>query len=189
MVIGLARSDREIDDSYYSEYLAEVLAYVEAKINDDEQLHRAKSTDNSRVILALTAIGYDVTDVAGHNLLEGLTSMTYLKKQGINGPIWALIAFDSGDYEIPVGDGTVTRDTLIQTILDAQLDDGGWALSGTVGDVDMTGMALQALVPYYETNDKVKEAVDKALAVCRKCSMRTAALAPLTAVPANPAPR
>ena len=30
--------------------------------------------------------------------------MDYVKKQGINGPIFALIALDTGDYEIPQTD-------------------------------------------------------------------------------------
>ena len=97
----------------------------------------------------------------GFDLLAGLTDMDYLKTQGINGPIWALIAFDSGNYPIPAGN--VTRENLIETILDAQLPDGGWALSGEVSDPDMTGMALQALAPYYESHDAVKTAVDAAL--------------------------
>jgi hypothetical protein len=120
------------------------------------------------MILALTAAGYDVTNVAGHNLLMGLTDMTYVQYQGINGPIWALIAFDSHSYEIPVGPNAaeqVTREKLITYILDKQLADGGWALTGNNADADMTGMALQALAPYYSTNTAVKTAVDAALAL------------------------
>ena len=164
MVIDLTRSGYDCPDGYYEN----VVEYVNNNINDKEQLHRAKSTDNSRVILALTSAGYDVTDVDGHNLLMGLTDMTYVKKQGINGPIWALIALDCYDYEIPVNaDATeqVTREKLISFILEKQLADGGWALSGTVADPDMTGMALQSLAPYYNTNPNVKLAVDKAI-VC-----------------------
>lgn len=159
-VIGLERGGKGVSnvDAYYQE----VVKFVRENINDKEQLHRAKSTDNSRVILALTALGYDVTNVGGHNLLVGLTDMDYVKTQGINGPIWALIAFDSHDYEIPAG-GDVTREALIQVILDKQLEDNGWALSGIKADPDMTGMALQALAPYYNTNDAVKTAVDQAL--------------------------
>lgn len=157
MVIGMARSGYTIPEAYYDN----VLTFVRENINEKQQLHRAKSTENSRVILALTAIGRDVTDVAGHNLLLGLTDMEYLQKQGINGPIWALIAFDCGNYAIP--DGNVTRENLIETILAAQLSDDGWALSGEVSDTDMTGMALQALAPYYTKNNSVKTAVDKAL--------------------------
>ncbi|MBP3673886.1 MAG: DUF4430 domain-containing protein [Oscillospiraceae bacterium] len=159
MVIGLSRSDREVPgvDDYYDS----VVKYVQENIDENERLHSAKSTDNSRLILALTAIGKDVTNVDGHNLLTGLNSMEFIQKQGINGPIWALIAFDSGNYPIPAGD--VTREALIQVILDAQLADGGWALSGETSDSDMTGMAVQALAPYYETNVDVKEALDEAV--------------------------
>lgn len=158
MVIGMARSGRIVPDGYYDN----VLSYVELNIDENERLHNAKSTDNSRLILALTAIGKDVTDVGGHNLLAGLNEMKYIQYQGINGPIWALIAFDSGNYPVPT-DGDVTREILIQTILDAQLADGGWALSGSNADSDMTGMALQALAPYYGSNEAVKLAVDAAV--------------------------
>ena len=165
MVIDLTRSGYSCPEGYYKN----VIEYVEAEINELEQLHRSKSTDNSRVILGLTSAGYDVTNVGGHNLLMGLTDMSYVKKQGINGPIWALIAFDSHDYEIPnnaKASEQVTRDKLIDTILAAQHDDGGWALSANkaaASDPDITGMAIQALAPYYKTNAKAKAAVDEAL--------------------------
>ena len=158
MTIGLARSGRAVADDYYES----VVAYVRENIDENQRLHRAKSTENSRLILALTAIGKDVTNVDGHNLLAGLTDMEYVRYQGINGAIWALIAFDSGNYPIPRG-GDVSRETLIQAILEAQLDDGGWALSGNTSDADMTGMALQALSPYFGTEKTVKAAVEKGL--------------------------
>ena len=160
IVIGLERAGISIPD--VEAYYKEVVKFVRAEINDKEQLHRSKSTENSRIILALTALGYDVTDVDGHNLLVGLTDLNYVKKQGPNGAIWALIAFDSHDYEIPTG-GDVTREALIQAILADQFADGGWAMSGSKADPDMTAMAIQALAPYYSTNDTVKAAVDKAL--------------------------
>lgn len=157
VALGLARSDRKVPDSYYKS----VVEYVKACVDENERLSSTKSTENSRLILALTALGYDVTDVGGHNLLKGLGSMSYIQKQGLNGPIWALIAFDCHNYTIPAGD--VTREKLIDEILTAQLPDGGWAFSGTKADSDMTGMALQALAPYCETNAEVKAAVDKAM--------------------------
>lgn len=163
MVIALTRAGLPCPEGYYDN----VVQFVRDNINDKEQLHRSKSTENSRVILALTAAGHDVTDVDGHNLLMGLTDMKYVPKQGVNGAIWALIAFDSHGYEIPANSDAqeqVTREKLIAYILDKQLADGGWNLSGQAADPDMTGMALQALAPYYQTNDAVKAAVDKALA-------------------------
>lgn len=133
---------------------------MKAKADANERLHPAKVTDNARVILALTAIGKDVTNVGGHNLLKGLDSMDYVQAQDINGPIFTLIALDSHNYPTM---GDVTREKLIQVILDAQLNDGGWDLSADKADPDMTAMAIQALAPYYKTNETVKAAVDKAL--------------------------
>ena len=156
MTIGLSRSGRTVPAGYYDA----VVEYVKAKADANERLHRAKVTDNARIILALTAIGKDVTNVGGHNLLKGLDDMAYVQKQGINGPIWTLIALDSHNYPTM---GDVTREKLIGVILDAQLTDGGWALSGETADPDMTAMAIQALAPYYKTNETVKAAVDKAL--------------------------
>ena len=156
MTIGLARSGRTVPAGYYDN----VVEYVKAKADANERLHRAKVTDNARVILALTAIGKDVTNVGGHNLLKGLDNMAYVQKQGINGPIWTLIALDSHNYPTS---GDVTREKLIQVILDAQLTDGGWDLSAENADTDMTAMAIQALAPYYKTSETVKAAVDKAL--------------------------
>lgn len=156
MVIGLARSGRTVPAGYYDN----VVEYVKANADANERLHPAKVTDNARVILALTAIGKDVTNVGGHNLLKGLDSMDYVQAQDINGPIFTLIALDSHNYPTM---GDVTREKLIQVILDAQLNDGGWNLSAENADPDMTAMAIQALVPYYKTNETVKAAVDKAL--------------------------
>ena len=156
MVIGLARSGRPVPAGYYDN----VVEYVKAMADANERLHRAKVTDNARVILGLTAIGKDVTNVGGHNLLKGLDNMAYVQKQGINGPIFTLIALDSHNYPTM---GDVTREKLIQVILDAQLPGGGWNLSGENADTDMTAMAIQALAPYYKTNETVKAAVDKAL--------------------------
>lgn len=156
MTIGLARSGRTVPAGYYDN----VVKFVRENADKNERLDRNKVTDNARVILALTAIGKDVTNVGGHNLLKGLDNMAYVQTQGINGPIFTLIALDSHNYPTM---GDVTREKLIQVILDAQLNDGGWDLSGTKADPDMTAMAIQALAPYYKTNETVKAAVDKAL--------------------------
>ena len=156
MVIGLARSGRTVPAGYYDN----VVEYVKAKADANERLHRAKVTDNARVILALTSIGKDVTNVGGHNLLKGLDNMAYVQTQGINGPIFTLIALDSHNYPTS---GDVTREKLIQVILAAQLSNGGWTLSGNDADPDMTAMAIQSLAPYYKENEAVKAAVDKAL--------------------------
>lgn len=166
-VMTLARCGYE-DEAWYGEYYDNVVEYVKAK--GSAKLHKNKSTDNSRTILALTAIGADATDVGGYNLLEPLADMNYVTTQGINGPVFALIAFDTAEYDIPkLPDGSdgvqTTREGLVEYILGRELDGGGWAFSGSNADPDMTGMTIQALAPYYKSNTEVKTAVDRALDV------------------------
>ena len=162
MAIGLARSGRNVPG--VEDYYKKVQEYVAENIDPETgRLHKAKSTDNSRIIIALTAIGKDVTNVGGYNLLAGLSDLEFVKYQGNNGPIWALLALDSGNYPVPSG-GTVTRRALIDEILRVQTSDGGWTVSGDKADSDMTGMALTALAPYYTKDLKVQEAIDKAIA-------------------------
>lgn len=157
MVLGFARSGRGVPDSYYDS----VVAYVDEKIDGDGRLHATKCTTNCRFIVALTAIGKDPTDVGGHNLLAGLNDMGYIRKVGVSGVIWTLIAFDCGQYEMPKG---IERETLVDTILDFQVPGGGWANSGNIADPDVTSMAIQALAPYREDAD-VQNALDTAVTV------------------------
>ena len=162
-ILGLARSGQEVDASVYSQYKANVIQEVKEKKGI---LHEKKYTEYSRVILALTALGEDATNVGGYNLLEPLSDFDQTVWQGVNGAMFALIAFDSHNYEIPTaaaGKTQTTRQNLIQYILDHRTQDGGWAMSGQVADPDLTGMGIQALSPYYDSNAQVKAAVDAAL--------------------------
>lgn len=157
LVIALARSGRDVPDSYYD-------SVVKAVQSAKGQLSDKKSTEYARTILALTAIGKDPTDVGGYDLLARLADMDDVTYQGINGAIFALLALDSGKYDVPAaaeGGTQVTRDGLVAYILAQQLSDGGWALSGTSADPDVTAMALQALAPYRTGDETVDAAVDK----------------------------
>ena len=163
LVLELARAEYGGTDSMNQKYLQNVKKILE---DNNGVLSTSKYTEYSRVILGLTSIGVDVNNVAGYNLLEGLADFDNVIQQGVNGPIYALLALDSHGYEIPdVKDvaNKTTRDKLIEYILDQQLKDGGWSLSGSSMDVDMTAAAIQALAPYYNSNAKVKQAVDTAL--------------------------
>ena len=87
--------------------------------------------------------------------------------QGINGPIFALLALDSRNYEIPenvAGTTQATRELYIAYILDRELPGGGWSLAGGEAEIDITAMALQALAKYRDRQD-VADAVDRGLAV------------------------
>ena len=162
-VIGLARSGYSVPTNYYDDYYARVEKYVK---NCSGVLHERKYTEYSRVILALTAIGRDPSKVAGYNLLTPLGDFEKTIWQGLNGPIWALIALDSGNYEIPKNTAAktqATRQLYVDEIVKNQKKDGGWALTDTGdSDVDITAMALQALAKYQDQK-AVKSATDKAL--------------------------
>lgn len=152
-VIGLARSGYDVPQSWYDKYYETVEEYVR---DCGGVLHNRKYTEYSRVILALTAIGADPSDVAGYDLLAPIDDFEKTVWQGINGPIWALIALDSGNYPSSI------RQRYVDEVLANQLSDGGWALDGEISDPDMTGMALTALANY-KTQPAVKTAINRAV--------------------------
>ena len=144
-----------IPPTYFDDYLTRIEGYVQSKKG---VLDRNKSTEWSRLILALTALGYDITDVKGNDFIKTLSeSHKFSYKQGINGPIWELIALNTGKYELypnTTNPDVNTKGKMIDYILGKEITTvnnvlGGWALSGAVPDPDITGMALQALAPYY----------------------------------------
>lgn len=186
-VMDIARSGYQVPDSFYQGYYAN----VEKTVTEEKGvLHKKKYTEYSRLTLALTAIGKDPRNVAGYNLLEPLADYKATIWQGINGPIWALIALDTGNYEMPKMNPAkrsieglklsepfvqATRQMYIDCILDRQLNDGGWSLTGgtseknrsDAADPDITGMALQALAKY-QNQPRVQAAIDRALACLSK---------------------
>ena len=171
-VMGLARSGYDVPESYYQDYLATVEEYVAAC---GGALHDKKYTEYSRVIIALSSLGRDARDVAGHDLTKPLGDYEKTIWQGLNGPIWALLALDSRDYPMPRNPEArtqATRQMYIERILDCQNPDGGWSLLGGtsaasvgdgVSDPDITGMALQALAKYQDQT-AVAKATQEALA-------------------------
>lgn len=170
-VLGQARAKVPLSEAYIAAYYEKVVAYVQKNMGADGVLVDPESrnptvTDNERIILALTAIGKDPANVGGENLLKALQNKDIMKvtdtsNTDINGLVMGLLALNSRNY---------TSDTswLVQAILGQQNADGSWSASAdrkSVGDVDMTAMALQALAPYYKDggNEIVNTAVNKAL--------------------------
>ena len=175
-VIGLKRSGLYVPESYTNLFYSNVIAYCESK---DWQLTRAKYSDYSKLILALTSIGVDARDVMGHNLLSYLSDYKNVSRQGNNGPIWALIALKSNPaYTIPKDSSAEQQNSeelMVSKIVGMQCSDGGWTLMGDTGDSDMTGMALQALSSYYNKDgyDDVTKAIDKGLTWISKNQLST----------------
>lgn len=80
-------------------------------------------------------------------------------QQGIMSWIYGLHVINNG-YTCEA----YTTDDVINHLLSAQLEDNGWAIMGTTGDIDVTAMTVQALAPYYDSDDAVRTACDNALA-------------------------
>lgn len=161
-VIQLARSGN-MTETFKNKYLKNLNDNL---ASDDGLLSTNKATDYERVILALSALGYDASNYEGYDLVSPLADYDFTVKQGLNGAIYGLLALDTCKYEIPTCAEDKTqnsREKLLEYVLSKQLEDGGWTFGGSNYDVDMTAMTLQALAPYYSTNDKVKSAVDKAV--------------------------
>ena len=163
-VIGLARNGGLPADwaaSYYTNL-------VRTLRDTGGVLHRVKYSEYSRVVLALSSLGFDPTDVAGYDVLSPLGDFDQVCWQGVNGPIWALIALDSRGYDAPAapeGKRQTTRDALVDAILESEIAGGGWALSDSVPDVDLTAMALTSLAPYRDSRADVAAAVERGLSV------------------------
>lgn len=184
----LGRAGR-MTEEWKTKYLAAVKTSfdnVSETLKAQNKLHRTKLTENSRAIIGLYSAGADVTDFNGWNLCAPLAGdnvggdkteesadYTATLKQGINGPIYALIALDYAGYNsegetkvtnVTEENTTTLRDDYLNYILSKEIPGGGWALFGDSADPDITMMAVQALSKYTYLPE-VNDAVERALTV------------------------
>ena len=162
-ILGLARSQYAGCDEIFEKYYEDVVK----KIKDSKGvLSKNKYTEYSRTIVAVKAIGRNPKNTGGYDVTAKLLEKENVAIQGLNGPIWALIALNTDGYADSSAEFKKTAKEYISYILDAEKDGGGWSLnsSETNADADITGMALTALAPYYKEDSKVREAADRALA-------------------------
>lgn len=166
----------------YQPYISTITSEIQERYKTSDKLHAVKSTEWHRITLAMLAMGGDPSKIYIReegkkiNLIAdgsyNFAGRRGVDGQGINGAIWALIQVDSMNYPIPQN-AKYQRDDLISLITKRQLEDGGFTLSGKYADPDITGMALQALAPYYNspktyisykgTHKTIKQIVDESL--------------------------
>ena len=174
-VLAQARSGANLNSSYFSTYYNHFANYL--KENKGILTNTIKYTEYSKAILSLTAAGKDARDVGGYNLFSHISDFDKTVEQGPNGAIWALLALDSNPaYSFPKvkkGGNQNSREKLIKHLLSVEVSGGGWTMNGNKADSDLTGMALQALAPYYHKREDVTKAVDRALAALSKMQNST----------------
>lgn len=161
-IIALSGGEYGVASGYYDKYYENVVNTL--KENDGILSGDRKYTEYSRVIMGLSAIGRDATNVGGYNLVEKLANFDKVKSQGVNGVIFALIALDTKGYETSDPD---IRQKYINEILANEISGGGFDFMGVSADPDMTAMALQALTPYRD-DLKVDAVVKRGVAILSK---------------------
>ncbi|MDR0288294.1 MAG: hypothetical protein LBI03_11405 [Clostridiales bacterium] len=163
-VLPLARAGYNVPENYYENYLSGIIQILDEN-NGALPGSSVKPTEYSRLIIALSALGVDVTNVEGYNLLEPLSIFDQVSKQGVSGAAYALIAIDTNNWELPTisdSDNQTTREKLIDYISSQELDNGGFSFIGTDVDPDLTSMVLQALAPYKD-DSAAKPIIERAL--------------------------
>jgi hypothetical protein len=95
-IIAMARGE-VLENSAKDAYIANVKSYLQTKFPNGGavKLSTNESTGNSRVIIALAALGIDASNFEGYDLVSLLSDFNYDKNQGINGAIFALIALNT----------------------------------------------------------------------------------------------
>lgn len=115
--------------------------------------------------LAADANGLDTANIGGHDMLAALKAVDYASQTYLSSLYYPLIALDY--KETPEYSGV--RKVAIDTILEAQQDDGGFPWCsvdtgyGISSDPDTTAFVLQALADF-KSVPEVATAIDKAYA-------------------------
>ena len=85
---------------YFSTYYNHTANYIEEK--KGILTNTSKYTEYSKRVLVLTAEGKDARNVGGYNLFKYISDLSLVKEQGLNGPIWALLAVNCHpEYSFP----------------------------------------------------------------------------------------
>lgn len=155
-----------LSDSYYA-YLAVIEKNIVERYQSKSQLDRVRATEWHRIGLAILSCGGDPTQLKNGtiNLIEDGSynrgKKMPLGAQGDNALFWGLILMDGMRYKVPE-QAVDNREKLTHSILGMQKPDGGFAF-GENSSPDATGMALQALAPYYNGDGAIRVAIDQAV--------------------------
>ncbi|KAF1301829.1 hypothetical protein BAU16_08045 [Enterococcus sp. JM9B] len=161
--LALARSENPADEATRTTAYKK-LATTILKADYGSGSGKRPWTDAERQTIGVLALGGDPTNVVGKNLIQLIADSDL--NGTINSQIFGLIALYSKEYAVE------NREAKIQQLVDAltqqQLSDGGWALFGNAGDIDMTGMTLTALAPFKD-QPAVKKAISNGVSFFKNC--------------------
>ena len=133
-------------DYDFSGYETSLLSYLEGK-----QKYSASTALKYALVLA---------SVKSNDEFISETVGSATGKQGVMTYIYGLHMINNG-YD----SDAITAENIVNELLSLRKTDGGWAITGDTAETDATAMAIQALAPYYSTDESVKKAVDAALSL------------------------
>ena len=138
-VIALSQSG-----SYdFTAYRAALLEYLaEARVSS--------ATMREKYALTLAATGGEDAYIA--EVMENS-----IGQQGVMSWVFGLHLLNNG-----FASTAHTAESVVEQLLALQLEDGGWAVTGSISDADVTAMTLQALAPHQD-QPKAAAAVEQAL--------------------------
>ncbi len=143
-VIALSRLGKDYDFSAYADALS-------AYLSDNPP---AGTIARQKYALALIAAGRPDDVFVAETLKNSIGG------QGVMSWVFGLHLIYNSAYPYPA---KYTAREVIDKILSLVLADGGWAVTGSVSDADVTAMTIQALAPYYRTESDVQAVVDAAV--------------------------
>ena len=141
-ILSLIQYGQPVDAAACAEYLNANLADARV-LSASEQLKYA---------LVYHALGASDNEYLQKALNESVGA------QGVMSYIYGLHLLNNG-----LINPLYSKEALVEALLDQRKSDGGWAVMGNFSDTDVTAMALQALSPYYQTDEAVRNAVEGAL--------------------------
>lgn len=165
-VMALARAglSSDADKRWYAGYADELAKLLAANGSSFET-----SSENERLVLALTALGQNAKAYTvgseTYDLVTPLTAKTGSAYKatvpGTTSAAFAIIAIDSAPYTVA---DTAAVPAMIEYLLSMQNESGAWKINNDnpYDNVDATAMVLTALAPH-KSETGVQAAIDKAL--------------------------
>ena len=122
--------------SQYSGY--DLSRYGAALVDHLNENDVKNASSRLKFALVLTAIGIE------NEYTEKCLNDGTIGEQGIMSYIFGLHLLNNG-YESDV----ISQEEIVSALEGLRHEDGGWSISGSYGDIDVTSMVLQALAPMY----------------------------------------
>lgn len=151
LVMGVKLSGIEAPEKYFDYYYDNIR--VEVKRNKGV-LSEDRYTEYARLIIVLSSIGKDFTDIEGYDMRPYLDDREKVEAQGPSAAAFALIAANKGKFALE------NEEDYIEFILEESPE----AMMGDIVLTDYISMGAEAL-SYYAERDDVKEYLENAVEI------------------------